>query len=201
MSATHLSGLLVKPRTLTGAVTLSEKDAGKTIFLNSAGSEFVTTLPLPKSGLSFTFVVKGAPTRWDYIIKANGSSDIIDGQVVSSDLDAASDADFETTGNNTIHLVASAAVVGDKVVMISDGTYWYATGYCSVYTAITFQANSSASSSTSPSASPSASTSGSPSISRSTSSSTSPSASSSLSPSASSSRSPSTSPSVSPSPS
>ena len=198
--AAHLSGLLVKPRTLTATATLSEKDAGKTIFLNSA-SEFITTLPVPKAGLFFRFIVQAAPVGWDYVIKASSSADIIDGQVYTVDVDSATDPDFEITGNNTIHLVASKSVVGDKVEIVSDGTYWYASCFCSVYDAITFQANSSLSSSVSPSASPSASSSLSSSRSTSGSPSTSPSASTSGSPSASTSGSPSTSPSVSPSPS
>lgn len=197
---TQLSSLLVKGQILTRVTTLVDADGGKNFYLNATNG-FHVTLPTPKIGLAFTFVVKADTTRWDYVIKASSSADIIRGHVCTTDVDSATDADFEATGNNTIHFVSGTTVAGDKVELTCDGTYWYATGLCSVYNAITFQANSSASPSLSPSTSPSSSPSKSPSRSPSRSPSKSPSTSPSTSPSASQSVSPSLSPSVSPSPS
>jgi hypothetical protein len=153
---TRLSNLVVKGEVLTYAKTLTQTDVGKTFFLNST-SEFITTLPLPKKGMFFQFIVKAAPVGWDYVIKAKDSADIIDGQVYTVDVDSATDPDFEITGNNTIHFVAAKSVVGDRIDLVSDGTYWYASCFCSVYDAITFLANSSVSSSISKSISSSVS--------------------------------------------
>lgn len=177
---------MVKPRVLTAATTLTEADSGKTIFLNSA-TEFAVTLPKVKAGLNFKFVVKAAPAGANYTVTCASTTNEILGQVYSTDVNSATDPDFTTSVVGTINFIASKAVVGDSVEMISDGTYWYAKAYCSVYDAITFTVESSKSPSASPSISPSISPSKSPSKSPS------------LSPSISPSKSPSISPSVSPS--
>lgn len=215
---------MVKPRVLTAVTTLTEADSGKTIFLNSA-TEFAVTLPKVKSGLNFNFVVKAAPSGASYTIVTNGSSPVIYGQIYTTDINSGTDADFNIYAASTLTFADGTAVVGDSIKLISDGTYWYAKGFCSVYNAITITLSRSVSTSTSPSASASVSTSASPSVSTSASTSvspsmspstsssvstsaspsvstsTSPSSSSSVSTSASTSTSPSISPSVSPSPS
>jgi hypothetical protein len=111
---------------LTSTTTLTADDSGYTLFLNSA-TEFVTTLPSPAAGLEFKFIVKAAPSGASYTIVTASSSNIIVGQVLSSDLNNASDADFETSGGDTITFVDSIAVKGDWVQLISDGTNWYMT--------------------------------------------------------------------------
>jgi hypothetical protein len=60
------------------------------------------------------------------------------GNVVSSDLNAAADGDFEAAGANTITLVDAKAVVGDIVEIFCDGTLFYAYARCSVFDAVTF---------------------------------------------------------------
>lgn len=122
---TKLTTLQVVPRTLAAATTLTPDDVGKTIFLNLAGA-FVTTLPLPKAGYSFTFIVKTAPSGANYTIVTNGSANIIKGHVLSADLNAASDGDIETSGGDTISLVDAKAVAGDRVDLECDGTNWFA---------------------------------------------------------------------------
>ena len=186
---------MVKPRILTAVTTLSEADSGKTIFLNSA-TEFAVTLPNVKAGLNFNFVVKAAPSGASYTIVAANESEMF-GQIYTSDINSATDADFNIIAAKTITFADGVAVVGDSVKLISDGTYWYVKGFCSVYNGITITVSPSASPSVSSSASPSASTSSSPSTSPSASTSASPSTSPSSSPSTSPSSSPSTSPSAS----
>ena len=182
---------MVKPAVLTEARTLTDSDSGKTYFLNST-SGFEVTLPRPRAGMSFEFIVRTIPTAVgdDYIIGAKSDAKIIIGQAITSNVKAPNDATWEQTGTSQLLFVHPDTVVGDSVELISDGTYWYAIAYCSSFDAI-WIAEQSKSTSASPSTSPSASTSASPS--------TSPSASPSTSPSASTSASPSTSPSVSPS--
>lgn len=191
--ATQFKNFMVKPRTLTAATTLTERDSGKTIFLNST-TEFAVTLPKVKAGLNFRFVVKSAPSGASYTIVANAQN-LIYGQIYTSDINAESDADFNIVAASTLTFVDSVAVVGDSMELISDGTYWYVRGFCSVYNALTITLSESRS----PSVSPSVSVSRSPSTSLSASPSVSPSVSVSLSPSISLSRSPSRSPSASPS--
>ena len=67
----------------------------------------------------------------------NGSANIIVGHVVSSDLNAASDGDSETSGGDTISFVDGKAVKGDTVELLCDGTNWYARAFCVAFDAIT----------------------------------------------------------------
>lgn len=133
-SSTILFKRLTENVTATNVILAAE--TGSVFFLNSA-TEFVSTLPAPAAGLHFSFIVKAAPSGASYTIVTASSSNIILGQVYSSDLNAASDGDFETSGGDTISFVDSKSVVGDRVDVICDGTNWYAYGFCSVFDAIT----------------------------------------------------------------
>lgn len=124
------------PEVVTATNVIDATESGRTFFLNSA-TEFVSTLPAPKIGMKFTFIVTAAPSGADYTIVTNGSSNIIKGHVVSADLNAASDGDLETSGGDTISFVSAKAVAGDKVELHCDGTNWFAYGSCTVFDAIT----------------------------------------------------------------
>ena len=119
--------------TLTAASTLTAAQSGTTIFLDAA-TEFATTLPLPVAGLTYTFIVKTAPSGANYTIVTNGSANIIKGQAVN----AAGVAGDTGTADDTISFVSAAAVAGDMVTVISDGTSWFAKGFCAVAAGITF---------------------------------------------------------------
>jgi hypothetical protein len=123
-------------QTLTATKAVGADESGKTFFLSSA-TEFVSTLPAPAAGLRYTFIVTAAPSGANYTIVTNGSSNIIKGSVYSSDLNAASDADFETAGGDTVNFVDSKAVAGDRVDVFCDGTNWFVYGFCTVFDAIT----------------------------------------------------------------
>lgn len=122
--------------TVTAANTITAEETGTTFFLSSA-SEFASTLPAPAAGLRYSFIVAAAPSGASYTITTNGSSNIILGQVYTLDVNSATDPDFETSGGDTISFVDGKAVKGDRVDVISDGTNWYAYGFCSVFDAIT----------------------------------------------------------------
>jgi hypothetical protein len=132
MAADHSANVEVV--TATNAIAATE--SGMTYFLNSA-TEFVSTLPAPAAGLRFSFIVTAAPSGADYTIVTTSSSNIIKGQVLSADLNAASDGDIETSGGDTISFVSAKAVAGDRVDVICDGTNWFAYGQCTVFDAIT----------------------------------------------------------------
>ena len=125
-----------KAEVVTATNVITADESGKTFFLNSA-TEFVSTLPAPAAGLEFEFIVTAAPSGASYTIVTTSSANIIKGQVYSSDLNAASDGDFETSGGDTISLVDAKAVAGDRVVVKCDGTNWFAYCFCSVFDAIT----------------------------------------------------------------
>lgn len=125
---------MVKPSVLSAADTLTDSDSGKTFFLNLAAG-FEVVLPSPRAGVNFEFIIKTAPTG-AYTITS--STDLIYGQVYTTDVDSATDPDFATTAVDDINFVANKAVIGDSLKLVSDGTYWYASAFCSVFDAITF---------------------------------------------------------------
>jgi hypothetical protein len=129
---------LVAVETVTAARTLTVAESGKTIFLNSA-TEFDMILPAKAAGLHYRFIIAngGAPSGASYTVTAT-DTDTIYGGVYSSDLNAASDADFEATGGgDVVTFVDSKAVAGDSADFWCDGTSWYVRAFCSVFDAIT----------------------------------------------------------------
>lgn len=127
---------LINAEVATTTKGLTAAETGDTVFL-SAAAGFVTTLPAPALGLRYTFIVRTAPTSNGYTIVTASSANIIKGSVYSSDLNAASDGDIETSGGDTITLVHNKAVAGDRVELWCDGTNWFAHGFCSAFDAIT----------------------------------------------------------------
>jgi hypothetical protein len=164
---TAVKNLMVKPAILAEARTLTDSDSGKTYFLNAAGG-FTVTLPSPRGGVNFEFIVKTAPTTGEYKIYAKSGVEIIRGQVITSDINSNIGADRETGGTENVRFKRNAAKVGDSIKLVSDGTYWYVDGFSAVTDGVIFREQSqspSASPSISPSASPSVSVSISPSTS------------------------------------
>jgi len=114
-------------QSLTAAATLTENDSGKTFFLNLA-TGFTVTLPAPTDGVEYEFVVGTAPTTAYIINNASGTSgNNVVGHVLSSSGGA---EDTEPTNGDSVSFVASTAVLGDRVHVISDGTYWYVRASC-----------------------------------------------------------------------
>lgn len=118
---------------LTAARVLTADDHGKTFFLNAAGG-FDVDLPAPELGLEFEFIVKTAVTS-NLTITATGN--LIKGHVLTTDVNSATDPDFDTTPVDVLTFVANKAVAGDRLRLICDGTYWYHEAACSVFDAIT----------------------------------------------------------------
>lgn len=114
----------------TNVITASE--SGKTFFLNLAGG-FTSTLPAPAAGLRYKFIVATAPTT-AYIIATNGGDNIMIGSVSCSTAD---DAGASDANADVINFVASQAIVGDWIELISDGTSWFFSGNCFVAEGIT----------------------------------------------------------------
>lgn len=122
---------------VTAANVLTVEESGKVLFLNSA-TEFAHTLPPVASskGVRYTFIVAAAPSGADYTVITDSSENKILGNVVTSQ-DAGGSADSEQTGGDTISFVSAKSVVGDRVDVYCDGSFWYATGFCKVFDAIT----------------------------------------------------------------
>lgn len=115
---------------VTAAINLPDEWSGRYVVLNAAAG-FAVTLPSPNSGDEYTFLVKTAPTSGTYTIVATGA--IIKGGMVN----AAAGAGSTTAAGTTITFAQSQSLAGDWVKIISDGTYWYMTGYSAVAAGIT----------------------------------------------------------------
>jgi hypothetical protein len=135
-NSTGVSAFTYPPEIVTATNVIAETESGKTFFLNSA-TEFVSTLPAPKLGMRFTFVVSAAPSGANYTVVTSGSANIIKGQVYTVDVNSATDPDLETSGGDTISFVSAKAVAGDMVELVCDGTNWFAYAFCSVFDAVT----------------------------------------------------------------
>lgn len=123
--------------TLADDRDLTAADSDKTFFLNLAGG-FTVTLPAPALGLNYKFIVKAAPTT-AYIITTPGTTtpNIIQGTIASGDLDASADT-TATALSDTITFVANKAAIGDSLDLVSDGTSWFARGFCKAVDGLTF---------------------------------------------------------------
>lgn len=129
------TSLLATPTvtTLTSTTTLTAAQSGGIFFLNSS-TEFVTTLPAPFAGARYTVIVKAAPSGASYTVVTNASANIIKGQAYP-----ASGAAGDTgTADDTITFTDGAAVAGDRLELYSDGTSWFAYGFCAVATGIVY---------------------------------------------------------------
>lgn len=114
---------------VTAVNTLTYAECGKTMTLNAA-TEFATTLPAPVAGCMFRFIVAAAPVGTAYTIVTSGSGNIIDGTTVVNG------AVIGCVDEDTITFTASAAISGDWVSLVSDGTNWYVTGQAFAATGI-----------------------------------------------------------------
>ena len=115
----------------TNVITAAE--TGTTFFLNDA-TEFASTLPAPAAGLNFKFIVTGAPSGADYTVGTNSAADILIGGVSTAADGTAAAVD---QNGDVITFADGVAVAGDWVEVISDGTYWYVSGWCAAAAGIT----------------------------------------------------------------
>lgn len=115
--------------------TLLAAESGKTFFLDLAAA-FVTTLPAPVLGLRYTFIIKTAVTS-NMTVVCPSAGTLLKGHVLTTDVNSATDPDFDTTAVNAITFVANKSVAGDRVDIECDGTNWFYSAKCSVFDAIT----------------------------------------------------------------
>lgn len=125
--------VISKSESVTATNVIAASESGTTFFLNSA-TEFVSTLPAPKAGLRFTFIVTAAPSGASYTVVTTSSANIIKGQAFIA-ADAAGDTG---TADDTVSFVDGQSVAGDKIECWSDGTSWFIQGTAAVAAGLTF---------------------------------------------------------------
>lgn len=121
-------GFLANIETLTADTTLTVEDSGKTFLLDAIGE--VITLPAVAVGLHYKFkcIAATATSNWTIV----SATDVIEGYA------SVNYATIVAANENTISLVAAAAIVGDEVELICDGTSWHVSGHGSAAGSITF---------------------------------------------------------------
>ena len=109
---------------LASAATLTAADSGKVFLLVQTGANKTVTLPACEAGLNLKFVLKTASTnKWE-IVQAGASQDFVGGVVCVADVAG----DSAVPGDTLVSFVGGAAVAGDTISLVSDGTVWYING-------------------------------------------------------------------------
>lgn len=122
-------GLILPVETLTEATTLDTDYCGKR-FVLSATTEFTTTLPAVSNseGCTLEFWIGAAPSGSTYgIITGNSLENVLIGGVNENEVDTGNDGPYQAAGD-TISFADGTAVVGDFIIMFSDGSNWYFRG-------------------------------------------------------------------------
>ena len=121
-------------RTVSGAVTLTQADSGKTIILDAAGGATVT-LPALADGLKFKFVVGASFASTNWVIDS-AEGDNING--IIADMGSTVVA-VPAIAEDQINFVASAESVGDWIELVADvgNSQWLVTGMCAINGGIT----------------------------------------------------------------
>lgn len=135
IDAPALSKLAPKVVVLTTTKTVAAFETGTHFILNTA-TAFVTTLPLPAAGLEFFFHIGATEPTTSHTVVTNGSANIIEGNLASPDMNAASDI-TTVADADIITFVASKALHGDFAHVWSDGTNWYLDGMCKAFDGMT----------------------------------------------------------------
>lgn len=120
-----------KSESMTGlatARTLLASETGKTLFITKYAGETKVNLPAPAQGLKFKFVNVDTQAQ-DTTITA--TADIISGSLL--EINNANDASsvHQADGATSVRF-EDASVPGDTLIMESDGTNWFVTGWSSV---------------------------------------------------------------------
>ena len=103
--------------TLTGAYTVLASDSGK-IFTIDQEAAYTVTLPSDQEGLNYTFILVAADSN-DVKIDSGASNGIKGwGMDVTATL-------TDAINNNLVKFVSGAAIVGDVIRLVNDGTTWW----------------------------------------------------------------------------
>lgn len=124
-----LQNNLGKAQTVTGALTLTNADNGKTFYLNAAAGATIV-LPAVEAGLYFRFVVAAAFATTNWIVDS-AEGDNIDGSIEVAGAVVIAGAEDQ------INFIATAESLGDYVELESNGVQWFVHGMAAVAGGIT----------------------------------------------------------------
>ena len=134
----HIPQIQIAPVTMAIAgvvqtTVLKDDDFGKVIFLTqSGGSDSAITLPPATAGGTLTFIVASTPGgAGDIVITAATADTIVFAAAADSGADGATNllADSFT--------VEAAAIGGERIECVADGSFWYVYAHQGIIGAIT----------------------------------------------------------------
>ena len=104
-----------------GSKVLTANDFGK-VFLceQSGGTDSAVTLPAATSGGTLTFIVSLTPSGTGDMVFSSATADTI---VFAGSADAGADGDSNLLADS--FTIEAAAVGGERIECVADGTYWY----------------------------------------------------------------------------
>lgn len=97
-------------------LTLTNEDSGRVIIATKASATQTFTLPAASAGLEFTFVCGHASGE---ILIDQAGSEVINTKAANAG------AAIATAAGTGIKNTAATNILGDSVVLVSDGTAWY----------------------------------------------------------------------------
>ena len=121
--------------TVTNAArTLEDVESGSIVFCAITGSsDIAITLPTPAAGLYFTFINAATPS---------GSGDAVITPVATDTIVSMGAADSGADGPTNLLAdtvtIEAASIGGERIDLVSDGTYWYAYAHQQAVGSITF---------------------------------------------------------------
>ena len=119
-------------QTISSNTTLTEADSGQIISVNGAAGAPNITLPrATTAGLWFRFVLSDNTTDVD-IIQGDAGDELVGSIMCLSNKDTGTGSDTKIT------FVASTALAGDWVEVVSDGSDWLVSGQSAVNSGIVF---------------------------------------------------------------
>tara|TARA_Y100001963_G_scaffold70001_1_gene97460 strand:+ start:498 stop:953 length:456 start_codon:yes stop_codon:yes gene_type:complete len=120
--------------TVTNAArTLEDVESGSIVFCAITGSSDVAiTLPAPAAGLYFTFINAVTPS---------GSGDAVITPTTADTIVSMGNGDADADGFSNLLAdsvtIEAASVGGERIELVSDGTYWYSFAFQNVVGSIT----------------------------------------------------------------
>ena len=107
-----------------GTKTLTANESGALVVL-SGGSAATATLPAVGDGLYFEFFARSAQA---HVI--NGGASVIQGAIYDNSNTASGGTIVRNAVNDGTSITLANAAVGDRIVVVSDGTNWYLHSWC-----------------------------------------------------------------------
>jgi len=130
---------LMRVETVSADKTIGDAETGEVYFIDISSNSVVVTLPTPRAGMYFKFIMavaSDAETTYDFTLTTHASTCDIQGPLIGANPASTeiggNPAVIEVAGTSTSRIIFDssdgAITAGDYLECISDGTDWYVAG-------------------------------------------------------------------------